>query len=56
MKRILETALCIMWMITGCGLDGMFESEESFWTMVVVAFVTILLIAVVLWGNNGRKK
>ena len=54
MKRILETALCIMWMITGCGLDGMFESEENFWAMIV-ALVTIALIAVVLWGNNGKK-
>ena len=51
MRRCLETVFCMLWIITGCSLDTMFESDESFWT-TVVAFVVAVLVAFVLWGNR----
>ena len=54
-EKILAPVFCIMWMLTGCSLDAMFESEESFWT-VIIAFVVTVLVAFILWGNrDGRQ-
>lgn len=51
LRKCFESIVVMMWIITGCGIDGMFESEEKFWAEIV-AFVTLILVAFILWGNR----
>ena len=54
MRRVCEILFILAWPLCGCGIDAMFESEESFWT-VIIAFVVTVLVAFILWGNSDGR-
>lgn len=55
MKKLLEIMAFISFALAGCGVDSIFDSEESFctWIIIVIAFILCVFI---LWGNKDESR
>lgn len=49
MKRILEILFVLMFILTGCGIDSIFEGKAFEWG---VCFIILILVAWVLFGGR----
>ena len=52
-KRLIEILFIMSFILTGCGIDSIFESKESMLTWIATAIVTVATGIFVLRGDNG---
>lgn len=52
-KRLLEFLFIMSFILTGCGIDSIFESKESMLTWIAAAIVTVLTGLFVLRDHDG---
>lgn len=53
-KRIVEILFVISFILTGCGIDSIFESTSAAVTWVL-ALITTVLCAMAMGGNDDHK-
>ena len=53
-KKLMEIMFVLSFILTGCGIDSLFESEESMWTWIITALVTVISAFIVFGNQNGR--
>lgn len=51
MRRILEIAFFLLFVLTGCSVDSFFEGGALEWS---IAFLVLLAVAVVIGGKNNE--
>lgn len=53
-KKLMEIMFVLSFILTGCGIDSLFASEESMWTWIITALVTVISAFIVFGNQNGR--
>lgn len=53
-KKLMEIMFVLSFILTGCGIDSLFTSEESMWTWIITALVTVISAFIVFGNQNGR--
>lgn len=53
-KKLFEILFVLSFVLTGCGIDSLFVSEESMWTWIITALVTVISAFIVFGNQNGR--
>lgn len=53
-KWLMEILFVLSFILTGCGIDSLFTSEESMWTWIITALVTVISAFIVFGNQNGR--
>jgi len=53
-KWLIEILFVLSFILTGCGIDSLFASEESMWTWIITALVTVISAFIVFGNQNGR--
>lgn len=51
----MEIMFVLSFILTGCGIDSLFASEESMWTWIITAIVAVLT-GFIVFGNYGDDK
>lgn len=54
-KKLMEIMFVLSFILTGCGIDSLFASEESMWTWIITAIVAVLT-GFIVFGNYGDDK
>lgn len=52
-KRLIEILFIMSFIMTGCGIDSIFESKESMMAWIAAAIVTVLTGLFVLRDHDG---
>lgn len=53
-KKLMDIMFVLSFILTGCGIDSLFASEESMWTWIITALVTVISAFIVFGNQNGR--
>lgn len=53
-KKLMEIMFVLSFILTGCGIDSLFASEESMWTWIITALVMVISAFIVFGNQNGR--
>lgn len=53
-KKLMEIMFVLSFILTGCGIDSLFASEESMWTWIITALATVISAFIVFGNQNGR--
>jgi len=54
-KWIMEMLFVLSFILTGCGIDSLFTSEESMWTWIITALVAVIS-GFIVFGNRHDDK
>jgi hypothetical protein len=51
----MEILFVLSFILTGCGIDSLFASEESMWTWIITALVAVIS-GFIVFGNRHDDK
>lgn len=54
-KELMEIMFVLSFILTGCGIDSLFASEESMWTWIITALVAVIS-GFIVFGNRHDDK
>ena len=55
-KWLIEILFVLSFILTGCGIDSLFTSEESMWTWIITALVAVISGFIVFGKRHDEKR